>query len=90
MFAESEDPTIKEIWNRKELANTSYGDCYETARKVYKGGHVRIDWVSALECSANLKYAKPDGTWLVQVDKEPGMINYALHFHKYSKKIKIK
>ena len=75
MFAESEDPIIKEIWKRKELQDTGYGDCYDSVRKVYEGGHVRMDWGSALECSANLKYAKGDGTWLVLVDKDPGVIN---------------
>ena len=78
MFEESKDPIISEIWNRKELADDGYGDCYESVRKVYEGRHVRVDWGSALECSANIKYAKPDGTRLVLIDKDPGVIRYKI------------
>ena len=75
MFEESKDPIISEVWNRKKIADDKYGDCFESVKKVYEGGHVRVDWGSALECSANIKYAKPDGTRLVLIDKDPGMIN---------------
>ena len=71
-FAESTDPIIKEIWNRKEVPETGYGHCYETVKKIFEGEHIRVDWRSALECSANIKYAKPDGTRLVLIDQDPG------------------
>ena len=72
-FAESNDPIIKEIWSRKEVPETGYGQCYDTVKKIFEGKHIRVDWRSALECSANIKYAKPDGTRLVLIDQDPGV-----------------
>ena len=80
-FEESKDPIIKEIWERKEIPETGYGNCYETVKKIYETSqHVRVDWRSALGCSANIKYAKPDGTQLVLIDQDPGL----MHRHKNS------
>lgn len=72
-FAESENPIIKEIWSKKEEAESGasvYGECYETVKEVFGGQHIRFDWRSAFECSTNIKYAKPDGTRVVLIDKD--------------------
>ena len=79
-FEESKDPIIKEIWEKKEVPETGYGNCYETVKKIYETSqHVRVDWRSALGCSANIKYAKPDGTQLVLIDQDPGLMERETH-----------
>ena len=56
------------------MPKTGYGHCYETVKRIFEGKHIRVDWRSALECSANIKYAKPDGTRLVLIDQDPGVL----------------
>ena len=68
------------IWKKAYIDQSIPGNCYDTAKKIYDGKHIRFDWRSALECSANIKYSKPDGTRLVLVDDEPGA---SLHKHAY-------
>ena len=83
-FEESKDPIIKEIWERKEVPETGYGNCYETVKKIYETSqHVRVDWRSALGCSANIKYAKPDGTQLVLIDQDLGLMHRLMNSMGY-------
>ena len=90
-FAESTDPIIKEIWNKKEFAQSGesdYGECYETVKNIYEGGHIRFDWRSGLQCSANIKYAKPDGTRMVIINKDHGILDQRAHLAGFQRKIK--
>ena len=72
MFEESKDPVMMELWDRQVLVDSGYDDCYYKLKRVYEGNYVLFDWMSALLCSANIKYVRPDGTVQAVIDQDAG------------------
>ena len=74
MFEESKDPVMMELWEGQVPVDSGYDDCYYKLKRVYdEGNYVLFDWMSALLCSANIKYVRPDGTIQAVIDQDPGL-----------------